>query len=249
MPQEKAKAAEKMRLAKYIAHAGVCSRRDAEKLIEEGVVKVNGEVITSPATNVSDEDEIIVRRKKIEINKKNPRLFVLNKPQGVICTTKDPHGRQTVFDLMPEGLPRLVSVGRLDLNSEGLIMFTDSPELADNLMKSDLPRTYRVRISGNMRKDQVEKLERGMTVEGISYAPAKIEIEPAEKKSRNSWIKITLTEGKNREIRKLMEGLGLQVSRLVRLSYGHINIDRLPKRAVVEAPFTEIQRLMKDMGK
>lgn len=238
-----------MRLAKFISHAGICSRRDAEKLIEKGEVAVNGEIITSPATNVTTEDKVTVSGNLIGQEKQGkPRLFMMNKPRGVLCTTKDPQGRPTVFDLLPTGLPRLVSVGRLDLNSEGLLLFTDSPKLAEQLMhpRNEVERTYRVRISGNFRKEQIAELKRGITVEGVRYQGVSVQPE-GEKTGRNSWNVMTLTEGKNREIRKLMHYFDLEVSRLMRTAYGHLQIGSLPKSATVEVPYKEFERLLKNL--
>lgn len=238
-----------MRLAKFISHAGVCSRREAEKLIEQGEVAVNGEVIMSPATNVTAADKITVNGREIGVEKQGkPRLFMMNKPRGVLCTTKDPQGRPTVFSLLPQGLPRLVSVGRLDLNSEGLLLFTDSPTLAEQLMhpRNEIERTYRVRISGNFRPEQIAELKSGITVEGVRYQGVKVAPE-GEKTGRNSWNIMTLTEGKNREIRKLMAYFHLEVSRLVRLSYGPFELGKLPKSAMVEVPYKEIEKFIKNL--
>lgn len=237
-----------MRLAKFMAHAGVCSRREAEKMITEGKVAVNDELIETPAFNVTDSDKVEVNGKLIQAKKDKPRLFLMHKPTGYLCTTKDPQGRPTVFDLLPEGLPRLVTVGRLDLNSEGLLLFTDSPALADKMMqpRNGLERTYRVRISGNFRKEQIAELKRGITVDGIKYQGVDVKAE-GEKTGRNSWNIMTLREGKNREIRKLMGYFDLEVSRLVRLSYGPFKLDKIPKRMVAEAPYTEIEKMLKEV--
>lgn len=236
------------RIAKFMAAAGLCSRREAERWIAEGHVKVNGERIDSPALNVTEDDSIIVKGQKIEQKKSNPRLFRLYKPRGYICTNNDPEGRKTIFELIPSGLPRLVSVGRLDLDSEGLLLLTDTPALADKLMRPNakIPRVYNVRIDGNLSLDQVQALEKGIKYEGIQYSPVGVQIE-GEPSGRNSWVTLTLTEGKNREIRKLMESLGLKVSRLKRISYGGYELGRLPRGLMDEVPHAVNKAILNTM--
>lgn len=237
------------RIAKFMAAAGLCSRREAERWIEQGMVQVNGDTIKSPALNVSEDDEVRVKGEVIGAKKDKARIFRMHKPRGFLCTTKDPQGRKIIYDLLPKvGLPRLVYVGRLDLNSEGLLLLTDSPKLAEALTnpKNGVERTYRVRIDGYMADDQVRLLERGITINKVRYRPMKIEREE-KKKARNNWVKITLTEGKNREIRKVLEHLGLQTSRLMRLSYGPFEIGSLPNGAVDEIPGNIIDKILKKM--
>ena len=220
-----------------MAAAGLCSRREAERWIEQGFVQVNGKTISSPALNVDTSDEVKVKGEVIQAVSTTPRIFRLHKPRGYICTTHDPNGRKTVFELIPKGLPRLINVGRLDLDSEGLILFTDTPSLADKLMKpnTNVERVYQVRIDGNLSLDQIKAIEKGIKHKGMKYAPAKVQVE-GEATGRNSWIILTLTEGKNREIRNMMEALGLRVSRLKRLSYGGFELGRLPKGMIDEVP-------------
>lgn len=219
----------KERIAKKIAACGVCSRRDAEKLIESGRVKVNGTVLKTPAFLVDDKDVISVDDVALK-KKENARIWCYHKPVGLVTTHKDPAGRPTVFENLPKYLPRVISVGRLDLNSEGLLLLTTDGELARSM---ELPtrgwkRQYRVRIHGSMTPEMIEKAAKGVTVEGVRYAPAKIEIEPNQSGGRNQWIQVTLTEGKNREIRKMMMSFGLQVARLIRISYGPFQLGNLP---------------------
>lgn len=237
------------RIAKFMAHAGLCSRRDAERWIEAGRVQVNGEKISSPALNVSADDKILVDGKEIKSDN-TPRVYLFHKPRGYICSHKDPAGRPTVFTLLPPNISRVVSVGRLDMNSEGLLILTTDPRIADAMMRpqTGLKRTYKVRISGKIRPDQIAKLEKGITIEGIRYRP--IEITPEEDKTegRNTWITMTLEEGKNREIRKVMEYLGLQVSRLMRTAYGNFEIGNLPKKGIIEVPHHRVQKLLKELG-
>lgn len=225
------------RIAKFMAAAGLCSRREAERWIEKGLVQVNGTTITSPALNVTETDEIKVKGEVVNHNQKAARVFRLHKPRGYICTNNDPQGRKTIFELVPKGLPRLISVGRLDLDSEGLLLLTDNPSLADKLMKpnKNIERIYQVRIDGNLSLDQIKAIEKGIKHKGIQYSPAKVQVE-GEATGRNSWVILTLTEGKNREIRNIMEALGLRVSRLKRLSYGGFELGRLPKSMIDEVP-------------
>lgn len=222
------------RIAKVIARVGLCSRRDAERWIEAGRVKVNGETITSPALNVRDEDDIAVDNKPLP-RKEQTRLFLYHKPAGLVTSHKDEQGRETVFDTLPQGLPRLLSVGRLDLNTEGLLLLTNDGELSRYL---ELPATgwsrrYRVRVLGNVSQDKLDRLKKGVTVEGVRYKPIKAVLE-SQKDAANRWVHVTLHEGKNREIRRVMEYLNLQVNRLIRIGYGPFELGKIPKGAVLE---------------
>jgi 23S rRNA pseudouridine2605 synthase len=227
------KTAEKgIRIAKLIAQAGHCSRREAEELIVEGRVKVNGEVITSPATFITDhsvkiDDKLINAKQAI-------RLWLFHKPEGVLTTTKDPQERKTVFDLLPKNMPRTISVGRLDYNTEGLLLFTTSGPLARymELPQNKWVRKYRARVFGKVNHERLKKLENGIIVEGVRYGSIKVEVEV--EKGANSWLKISLEEGKNREIRKVMEHLGLRVNRLIRISYGPFSLGELKSCEIKE---------------
>ena len=221
-----------IRIAKYIAHAGFCSRREAEVLIEEGRVKVNGKTISTPATLITDHS---VKIDDKLINAKQPtRLWLFHKPQGVLTTSKDPLNRKTVFDLIPKNLPRVITVGRLDFNTEGLLLLTTNGDLGRymELPKNKWIRKYRARVFGKINHERLKRLEKGITVEGVRYNSIKAEVE-VEKES-NSWLKIALEEGKNREIRKVMEHLGLKVNRLIRVSFGPFNLGELPVCEVKE---------------
>ena len=232
----------KERIAKKIAAAGLCSRRDAERWIEQGRIEVNGQKLLTPAFTVSDSDEIKVDGTPLK-TKQKPRMWCYHKPTGLLTTFKDPQGRPTVFDSLPKTLPRVVSVGRLDLNSEGLLLLTTSGELARSI---ELPsrgwkRQYRVRIHGKITSEMIQTAQKGITIKGIRYAPCQIEVEQTQTGGQNQWIKVTLTEGKNREIRKIMENFSLQVSRLIRISYGPFQLGNLPKGEVREIPYKVIK--------
>ncbi len=235
------------RIAKRIAGAGVCSRRQAEKLIEEGRVQVNGDVIESPALNVQLSDKVIVDGMLLPSSKGEIRLFRLYKPTGVLCTNYDPQGRPTVFDMLPHNIPRLILVGRLDMNSEGLLLLTNNGKLAQQLMKSDFPRTYRVRVHGEITEKGLEKLRKGITVEGIRYKPIKISEDKSDKGGKNRWFTMIITEGKNREVRRVFEAIGGRVNRLLRLSYGDFELGNLNLRKLEEVDFSVVKSLCKEL--
>jgi len=216
---------EGIRIAKVIAQSGHCSRREAEALIAEGRVQVNGQTINSPATFITDQS--IKIDGKLIAEKQPVRLWIFHKPEGVLTTSKDPQNRKTVFDILPKNLPRVITVGRLDYNTEGLLLLTTSGELSRfmELPKNKWVRNYRARVFGKLNHERLKKLENGITVDGVRYGSIKVEIE--HEKAANSWLKISLEEGKNREIRKVMEHLGLRVNRLIRTSYGPFVLDNL----------------------
>ncbi len=231
------------RIAKRIAASGVCSRRDAEKLILEGRVQVNGERITSPALNVSDSDSIKVDDKVIT-KPKRARLWMYHKPTGVLTTHKDQEGRPTVFEQLPAHMPRVISVGRLDMNSEGLLLLTTSGTLARALEhpSTGLKRRYRVRVFGKPTNRELESLAKGVTVDGVHYGSiiAKLEREMES----NSWIDVVLSEGKNREIRNVFSHLGYTVNRLIRTHYGDFELDDLARGVVKEMPDTMFRKYL-----
>ena len=230
------------RIAKRMARAGLCSRRDAEEWIAQGRVKVNGAVLKSPACVVTDTDHIQVDGKPLKAAEKT-RLFVYHKPVGLVTTSRDEMGRATVFDNLPGHLPRVVSVGRLDLNSEGLLLLTNDGGLARYL---ELPATgwrrcYRVRVKGDVDEARLHDLKKGITVDGVQYKSIEARLDnnekekyEKEKRGANAWLSVTLTEGKNREIRRVMEALDLKVNRLIRVSFGPFNLDHLAPGAVEE---------------
>lgn len=223
------------RIAKRLARAGVCSRRDAEKLIAEGRVVVNGSKLDTPAFLVKDGDLVVVDGKPVG-EPERARVWRYHKPAGLVTTHKDPQGRPTVFDKLPVDLPRVISVGRLDLNSEGLLLLTNDGALARSL---ELPaagwvRRYRVRVHGVIDPERLLVLEKGVTVEDVKYGPIKAILD--RQQGANAWLTVSLKEGKNREIRKVMEFMGWPVSRLIRVAYGPFQLGSLPEGAVEEVP-------------
>ena len=221
------------RIAKVMARAGVCSRRDAEKLSAEGRVALEGKKITTPALRVAPDALITVDGKAIPTPEAT-RLWRYHKPAGLVTSHRDPQGRKTVFAHLPPNLPRVVSVGRLDINSEGLLLLTNDGELARRL---ELPaqgwvRRYRVRLFGKVSQKDFDKLAQGVTIAGVHYGPVAAELERA--KGSYSWATVALKEGKNREVKKLMEHLGLKVPRLIRVSFGPFHLGHLPEGGVEE---------------
>lgn len=223
------------RISKVMARAGVCSRRDAERWIAQGRVAVNGKTLDGPAVNVAEGDVVTVDGEPLR-TPQEARLWRYHKPPGLVTTHKDPQGRPTVFDQLPKDLPRVVSVGRLDLNSEGLLLLTNDGTLAGKLEhpSTGWTRRYRVRVNGVVDPARLASVADGVTVEGVVYGPVAIEVE--RQQATNAWLSITLTEGKNREIRRVMEHLGYRVNRLVRVAYGPFTIGRLERGQLEEVP-------------
>lgn len=223
------------RIAKVLARAGIASRRDAERMIEAGRVSLNGERITSPALNIGPKDRVEVDGKPIPAFERR-RLWLYHKPRGLIVSHRDPGNRPTVFEHLPAGMPRVVSVGRLDFNSEGLLLLTNDGAVAREL---ELPKTgwlrrYRVRAFGRPDPERLKKLEKGITIEGVRYGSIEVSVE--HQKGDNVWLSVALREGKNREIRKVLEFLGHQVSRLIRVSFGPFQLGALAPGEVREIP-------------
>jgi 23S rRNA pseudouridine2605 synthase len=221
------------RIAKYLSRAGVASRRDAEALIEAGKVRMNNAPVTHPAVFVTDDDMVVVDGKVVS-QPERTRLWRYHKPDGLVTTHKDPEGRPTVFEKLPEGLPRVISVGRLDLTSEGLLLLTNDGALSRQL---ELPSTgwlrrYRVRVHGGVDPAKLQRLADGMVVDGTKFGP--IEAQVDSKQRANTWLSVSLREGKNREIRRVMDALLLPVTRLIRVAYGPFQLGLLPRGAVEE---------------
>ena len=242
-PKDTAPAApvRKERIAKRLARAGVASRREVERLIGLGRIAVNGRVLDTPAVLVSSQDVVTVDGRPVE-RPEATRVWRFHKPVGLITAAKDPAGRPTVFDALPEGMPRVVKVGRLDINSEGLLLLTNDGELARAL---ELPATgwvrrYRARARGSVTQERLDTLKNGIVIEGVRYGPIEATLDKAKETSAdgkapaNLWISVSLTEGKNREVRKVLEHLGVTVNRLIRLSYGPFQLGTLAEGEVAE---------------
>ncbi len=229
------------RIAKVLSRAGVASRREAERMIEAGRVKVNGKIIDSPALNVTNSDKIVVDDKPVG-EPDAPRIWLYHKPAGLVTTERDEKGRDTVFDSLPDDLPRVMSIGRLDINSEGLLLLTNDGGVKRKL---ELPATgwlrrYRVRIKGSASEAALERLRTGISVEGVNYQPMDVTFD--RQQGANAWLTIALREGKNREIRRAMEAIGATVNRLIRVSYGPFQLGNLAAGDVEEVK----QRVVKD---
>jgi 23S rRNA pseudouridine2605 synthase len=228
------------RIAKYLARAGVASRREAEKLIEQGIVTVDGVTLTTPAFKVTADMDIRVDGTRI--NKPDaPRLWRFHKPDGLVTTHKDPQGRKTVFEALEGRLPRVISVGRLDLTTEGLLLLTNSGDLSRRL---ELPSTgwarrYRVRAYGKVSQRQLDALKDGVEIDGVQYGPVRATLDQYQ--GGNVWITLSINEGKNREVRNLMRHLDLHVNRLIRTAYGPFQLGRMPKSAVEEIPGKQLK--------
>ncbi|WP_181893077.1 pseudouridine synthase [Falsiruegeria mediterranea] len=221
------------RIAKVLARAGVASRRDSERLIQAGLVTVNGKTITSPALNVTDNDKITVEGKPIKAPEP-ARLWLYHKPTGLVTTDRDEKGRATIYDELPEDMPRVMSVGRLDLNSEGLLLLTNDGGVKRKL---ELPSTgwvrkYRVRVNGRPKEEDFAPLRKGLVIDGERFQPMTVSLD--RQQGANAWLTVAIREGKNREIRRAMEEIGLSVNRLLRVSYGPFQLGQLKAGEVEE---------------
>lgn len=241
-------AREPQRIAKLLARAGVASRRDIERMIADGRIAIDGALVTKPATLLTTLKGVTVDGKPV----KAPgmaRLFRFHKPTGVLTAASDPKGRPTIYDRLPQGLPRLMPVGRLDMNTEGLLLLTTDGGLKRQLElpSSGVERTYRARAFGDVSQDQLEKLIEGIEIEGIRYGQIDANLE--RRTGRNAWIEMRLAEGKNREVRRVLEHLGLQVSRLIRTAYGPFVLGDLPAGGIDEVRPQELAEFRKSLGR
>lgn len=235
------------RIAKLLARAGVASRREVERMIADGRVAVGGKVLETPATILPNLRGVTVDGQPV--GKAEPsRLFRFHKPPGLLTAERDPKGRPTIYaalrNALPPGTPRLMPVGRLDLNTEGLLLLTNDGELKRTmeLPTSGVPRTYRARAFGDVTQTRLEDLMDGIEVDGVRYGPIDANLERGA--GRNRWIELTLAEGKNREVRRVLEHLGLKVSRLIRTAYGPFELADLPRGAAREVRKEELSRFV-----
>jgi 23S rRNA pseudouridine2605 synthase len=233
----------KERIAKFMARAGVASRRNSELLIKAGRVALNGAVVAHPATLVSADDTLTIDGKKVAAPQ-HTRVWRYHKPASLVTTAHDPEGRPTVFSVLPKTLPRVISVGRLDINTEGLLLLTNDGEFARYLEHpaQAIPRTYRIRAHGFMTPAALARLAKGITIEGISYRSVVVTID--RQQGSNCWLTMTLSEGKNREIKRLLEHVGLQVTRLIRISYGAFQLGKLEPNSVDEVAGSALRELV-----
>jgi 23S rRNA pseudouridine2605 synthase len=229
------------RIAKLLARAGVASRREVERMIADGRVALNGERLTTPATLLADLSRVTVDGKPVK-SADSTRLFRFYKPPGTLTAERDPKGRPTIYDRLPKGLPRLVPVGRLDFMTEGLLLLTNDGELKRQLElpRTGVVRTYRARAFGQVTQVQLEALSEGITIEGVRYGSINANLE--RRTGRNCWIEMSLSEGKNREVRRVLAHLGLQVSRLIRTAYGPLTLAGLEIGDVDEVRRAELDQ-------
>ncbi len=238
------------RIAKLLARAGIASRREVERMIAEGRVKIGDEVVTTPNTVLTSLKGVSVDGKAVKAP--DPaRLFLFHKPAGLLTAERDPAGRPTIYTALRNALPanagRVMPIGRLDFNTEGLLLLTNDGGLKRTmeLPATGLPRTYRARTFGDITQEQLEELIEGIEIDGVRYGPINANMERST--GRNQWIEVTITEGKNREVRRVLEHLGLEVSRLIRISYGPFELLDLPRGQAVELRQVEVERFMKGL--
>jgi 23S rRNA pseudouridine2605 synthase len=234
------------RIAKLLARAGVASRREIERMIAEGRIALNGEKLTTPATLLEDLSGVTVDGKPVRPAAAT-RLFRFYKPQGTITAERDPRGRPTIYDRLPPGLPRLMPVGRLDFMTEGLLLLTNDGGLKRQLElpRTGVVRTYRARAFGHVTQAQLERLAEGITIEGVHYGSINANLE--RRTGRNCWIEMSLTEGKNREVRRVLAHLGLQVSRLIRTAYGPFTLEALEPGDADEVSEGELEQFRREL--
>ena len=236
-----------MKIARYIQQAGLASRREAEAWVRDGRVRVDGVIVRTPAS-VLDEGAVILLDGKPLPRSAPTQLWLYHKPAGLIVTRRDPQNRPAIFSALPKKYQNLIAVGRLDVASEGLLLLTNDGALARQLElpANGLARHYRVRVFGAVTQERLDRLAAGVVVQKIRYAPVEAELEKSSS-GRNRWIKIILREGKNREVRVLMESLGLQVNRLIRTGFGRFRLGRLPRGAIELAPASLLRAQQKEL--
>jgi 23S rRNA pseudouridine2605 synthase len=235
---------DEVRLQKWLAEAGLCSRREGERWIEAGRVKVNGKLVTTMGTKVTKHDKIVVDGKPLAPKRaERTVVLALNKPVGRICTKKDPEGRPTIYGLLGRGHTRLISVGRLDINSEGLILLSNDGDLVHKLThpSSEVSRVYRVRVHGRISADFLTNLQRGVELEDGHTGVLDVALDGVQ--GANSWVTITLKEGRNRLIRRIFKHFEMDVGRLIRVSYGGVELGDVAKGAWRSLPQSEIKKL------
>lgn len=238
---------EPQRIAKLLARAGIASRREIERMIADRRIAIDGVPVETPATILTSIDGVTVDGKPVK-PPKAARLYRFYKPMGVLTTEWDPKGRRTIYDVIPKGLPRLVPVGRLDFNTEGLLLMTTDGGLKRQLElpSTGIPRTYRARAFGQVSQSQLEDLIEGVEIDGMRYGSIDANME--RRTGANVWVEMTLTEGKNREVRRVLEYLGLEVARLIRTSYGPFPLAGLEKGAIEEVDRNDLFRFRKEIG-
>jgi 23S rRNA pseudouridine2605 synthase len=240
------------RIAKLLARAGIASRREIERMIADGRIALNGKVLETPATILPDLQGVTVDGKAVAAPEP-AQLYAFHKPTGLITAERDPAGRPTIYtalrNSLPKGTPRLMPIGRLDLNTEGLLLLTNDGELKRRmeLPASQVPRTYRARAFGEVTQAQLEDLIEGLTIDGVRYGSIDANLERAS--GRNLWVEMTITEGKNREVRRVLEHLGLKVNRLIRTAYGPFHLGDLPRGQAASIPKPALTRFLSQLGK
>ena len=246
-PAPKSARKEPQRIAKLLSRAGVASRREVERMIEERRIAIDGVPVEKPATLLTSLHGVTVDGRPVK-EPSPARLFRYHKPVGLLTTERDPQGRPTIYDRLPKGLPRLMPVGRLDINTEGLLLLTTDGGLKRQLElpSSAIERTYRARVFGEVSQEQLESLIDGVEIDGMRYGSIDANLE--RRTGRNAWVELKLTEGKNREVRRVLEHLGLKVSRLIRVAYGPFELGDLPAGAVDEVRQHDLVVFRKALG-
>jgi len=241
------KKTDQQRIAKLIARSGAYSRRDAEKLINEGKVEVDGRILSTPATLVGGSERIMIDGKKINTNFQT-KIWLLNKPKGYISSSKDPQGRKTIFNLLPKNINHLMSIGRLDINTEGLLLFTNDGDLSRFMEHPDnkIIRKYKIKVRGKVADDLIKNMQKNLLIGRVQYNIISVNI--ISYSQSNTWLSIEISEGKNREIRKICEHFRLQINRLIRTDFGPFELNNIQKGEFIELPKTVVIGRLKKIG-